>query len=91
MSTPAVLQRRRVLADGVRRLLAVRVVALDQRHEPRAGERRHVDARVERVHERLVASARDGGLRREQADPPVARRQHRSVRLRREHADHRHR
>ena len=46
-----------------------------------------VDARVERVHERFVAAARDGRLRREQADPAVARRLHGRVRLGRDHAD----
>ena len=84
------LQRRRVLAYRRCCLLGKRIVALDQRHEPRAHDRDHGHAGVERVHERLVAAARDGRLRREQADPAVARRLHGRVRLRRDHADDRH-
>ena len=83
------LQRRGVLAHGRGRLLGERVVALDQRHEPRAGDRDDLGARVERSNELLVATAGDGRLRREQADPPVARRLHGRVRLGRDHADDR--
>ena len=90
MSTPGRLQRRGVLAHRGGRLLGERVVALDQRHEPRARDREHVGARVERAHELLVAAARDGRLRREQADPAVARRLDGRVRLGRDHADDRH-
>ena len=46
---PRLLQRRRVLADGVGRVLAERVVALDQRDEARAGDRDDLDPGVERV------------------------------------------
>ena len=87
---PGVLQRGGVLAHGGGGLLGERVVALDQRHEARAGDREHVDARVESAHELLVAAARDGRLRREQPDPAVARRLDGCVRLGSDHADDRH-
>src|SRR5439155_802292 len=48
---PFRLQRRRVLAHRALGLLAVRIVALDQRHEPWAGELMERDAGVERVDE----------------------------------------
>ena len=47
-------------------------------------------ARVERADELRVAAARDRRLGREEPDPPVARREHRGVRLGREDADHGH-
>ena len=84
------LERRGVLAHGVCRLGPERIVALDQRHEPRAGDRGQGHARVERADERLVAAALDRRLRGEETDPAVARRLHGRVRLRCEHADHRH-
>ena len=49
------------------------------------------DTRVEGAHELAVAPGLDGGLRREQPDPPVSRRLYRGVGLRRDHADDRHR
>ena len=50
----------------------------------------NADARVERADERLVAAGGDRRLRREQADPPVARRADRGGGLGRDHADDRH-
>ena len=54
---PGVLERRRVLAHGLGRLLAERVVALDQRHEPRARRRRR-PRRRRRARGRAPRSAR---------------------------------
>ena len=51
------------------------------------GDGDDLDARVVRVDELLVAAARDRRLGREQADPPVARRERRGVRLGLEDAD----
>ena len=79
------LQRLGVLPHRGGRLLGERIVALDQRHQPRARDRNDLRARVERAHELLVAAAGDGGLRREQADPAIAGRLHRRVRLGRDH------
>ena len=87
VSTPASLERRGDLAHRSRRLLPERVVALDQRHEPRAGDGDDLDAGVDGRDERRVAAARDGRLGREQPDPPVARRERGRVRLGLEHAD----
>jgi hypothetical protein len=81
------LERRRVLPDGVQELLAERVVALDQRDEARAGDCDHVRSGVQRAHELGIAAARDGRLGREQSDPPVARREDGGVRLGREDPD----
>ena len=83
------LQMRRVLAHRVGDLLAERLVALDQRDEPGTRDRHDLGACIERVHEVRVAPACDGGLGREEPYPPVARREHRCVRLGREHADDR--
>ena len=64
-----------------------RVVALDQRHEPgQATDSTSAPASSARI-ELLVAAARDRRLRREQADPAVARRLHGRVGLGRDHAD----
>jgi hypothetical protein len=41
----------RVLAHGLRRLGRERVVALDQRHQPRHSDRTELGARVEGAHE----------------------------------------
>src|SRR5438105_2093097 len=84
------LQRVRVLPHRVGRLRGEGIVALDQRHEPRAGDRDEVDAGVERVHELVVAPRRDRRLRRHEPDAPIARRLDGRVRLRRDHADDRH-
>ena len=62
---------------------------LDQRHEPRAGDREEPGPGVERVNELRVATGRHRRLRREQADAPVAGRLHGRVRLGRDHADDR--
>jgi hypothetical protein len=88
---PLRLQRRRVLAHGPLRLLAVRILALDQRHELRAGDRMERDAGVERVDEFGITARLHGRRGGEEADPPVARRLHGRVRLGRDHADDRHR
>ena len=86
MSQPAALQRRRVAAHGVDRLLA----GLDQRHELGARDGGEADACVERADEVVIAAGGDRRLRREQADPAVARRAHGRGGLGRDHADHRH-
>ncbi len=83
------LERLRVLADGGVELL-VRRGGLDERDESRAGRLDDVGAGVERVDRVGVAAARDRRLGREDADAPVPRGLHRSVRLGGEHADHRH-
>ena len=49
--------------------------------QPRAGEGGHVNACVECVHERLVAPAGDGRVRREQSHPADPRRERRRMRL----------
>jgi hypothetical protein len=85
------LQRLGVLADGCDRLGAEGIVALDQRHESRAGDGGQADARIQGAHELLVAAGCDGRPGREQPDPAVARRLDGGVRLRGDHADHRHR
>ena len=82
-----ILERRRVLADRVGDLLAERLVALDERDEPRAGDRDDLDSCVERVDELRVAPARDGRLGRQQPDTAVPRCEDRGVRLGGEHAD----
>ena len=81
------LQRLRVLTDGLDGSRAVRVVALDERHERRARDRHDLDAGVERAKQRDVPARGDRGFRREQADAAVARRLHGGVRLGRDHAD----
>src|SRR6186997_974677 len=63
-----VAERRGDLADGLGRLVAEGVGTFDERDEARARDGDDLDARVVRVNERLVASARDGRLGREQAD-----------------------
>ena len=67
------------------------VPGLDQRHEPRAGNRGEANTGVERRDERLVAAGRDRRLGREQADPAVARGSHRRGGLGCDHTDHRNR
>ena len=84
------LQRCRILAHCFLRLLAIRVVPFDQRHETGARYREELHTCIECMHELRVPSGVDGALGREQADPPVARRLHCSVHLRRQHRDHRH-
>ena len=87
MSTPAASSGAAYprTASTVRR--AVRIVALDQRHERGTRDLHDLDARVERAQKRGVAARGDGRLGREHADPPVPRRLHGGVRLRRDHAD----
>src|SRR5215211_3002338 len=86
---PGRLQRLRVVAHSIRRLGAERLVALDQRYEARAGDREEADAGVERVDELGIPAGGDRRLRRHQADPAVARREHGGVGLGRDHADDR--
>ncbi len=89
MSTPGLLELGRDLAHRFGRGRAERVVALDQRHEARAGNGEELRAGVERAHELLVAAGAHRGLGREQADPAVSRRLDGGVRLGRDHADDR--
>ena len=84
------LERACVLAHGLGRLGREGVGALDQRHQPRAGDRKELDSRVERVDEGRVPACGNRRLGREQADPAVPRRLHRRVRLGCDHADDRH-
>ena len=83
------LQRLCVPAHGLLRLLAIRVVALDQRNEERACDRKEGDAGIECAHELTVTARVDGALRREQTDAAIARRLDGGVRLRREDTDDR--
>ena len=77
------LQRERVFAHGVDRVLA----RLDQRDEPRRRNGGEVNPGVEGADEELVPPRRDRRLRREEADGPVPRRLHRGVCLGRDDAD----
>jgi fermentation-respiration switch protein FrsA (DUF1100 family) len=86
---PGLLQRGGVRANGLGGLGAERRLALDQRHESRAGHGHEGDARVERVHQLGVAAGGHGRLGREQPDPAVARRLYGRMGLGRDHADHR--
>ena len=80
-----------VLPHRVGGLGAERLLALDQRHEARAGDREEPHARIERADELVVASGLDGGLRGQQPDAPVAGRLDGGVGLGCDHADDRHR
>ena len=82
-------QRCRILAHCFLRLLAVRVVPFNERHETGARDREELDACIECVDQLRVAAGVDGALRREQADPPVARSLHGRMHLRRQHGDDR--
>src|SRR5438876_6921324 len=88
---PSVLQGLCVLADRRGGLRAERIVALDQRHEPRAGQRRELATGVERGNELGVAPGLDRRLGREQADLAVAGRLYGRVRLGLDHTDDRNR
>ena len=81
------LQRLGIRANRVRDLLAERIVRLDERHEPRAGDRNDLRAGIERANELDVSPARDRRLRREETDPAVPRGEDSGVRLGREDAD----
>ena len=85
-----ILQRCGIRPYGLGGLFAERIVALDQRHQPRAGNGRQLDARIECAHELRVPAGRNRALRRQQADPPVARRLHGRVRLGSDHTHDRH-
>ena len=89
MSTCGLLQRRGVLTYRFRRRCAERVVALDQRHEPRARNGDEVDAGVEGMHELGIASGGDRAFGGEQPDAPVACRLDCGVRFRGDHPDDR--
>src|SRR5580765_7954409 len=73
--------------DASVRVTAVACPTLVPLIERRARDGGDPDTRVERVDQRFVASGRHGRLRRQQPDPPVARRAHGRVGLGRDHPD----
>ena len=72
-------------------LIPERVVAFDQRHESRAGDRGHLHAGIDAPDQLGVAAAVHGCLGREQADAPVPGGERGRVRLGLEDADDRNR
>src|SRR3989475_176955 len=79
----------RIRTHRLGRLGAEGIVALDQRHEPRARDGHELHARIECVHELRVAPGAHRALRRQQSDAPVARRLHGRVRFRSDDPDDR--